>query len=109
MHFRQRPSTFDDVRSARVILRNFDPRDGGFGRAPKFPHPMDIKVLLRHHARAIRPAWLALDRSVAPLLSGFGMIPVRYVPQRPLFLQPPEFGLELLQVEPDFVAAEDGS
>jgi uncharacterized protein len=37
--------------AAKVILRNFDPRDGGFGRAPKFPHPMDIKVLLRHHAR----------------------------------------------------------
>ncbi len=37
--------------AARVILRNFDPKDGGFGRAPKFPHPMDLKVLLRHHAR----------------------------------------------------------
>ena len=24
---------------------------GGFGRAPKFPHPMDIRMLLRHHAR----------------------------------------------------------
>jgi uncharacterized protein YyaL (SSP411 family) len=38
-------------KAARVILRNFDPKDGGFGGAPKFPHPMDIKVLLRHHAR----------------------------------------------------------
>jgi uncharacterized protein len=37
--------------AARVILRNFDPTHGGFGRAPKFPHPMDIKVLLRQHAR----------------------------------------------------------
>jgi uncharacterized protein YyaL (SSP411 family) len=37
--------------AARVILRNFDPKDGGFGRAPKFPHPMDIRVLLRQHAR----------------------------------------------------------
>src|SRR5579885_3543021 len=37
--------------AAKVILRNFDPKDGGFGRAPKFPHPMDLKVLLRHHAR----------------------------------------------------------
>jgi uncharacterized protein YyaL (SSP411 family) len=37
--------------AARTILRNFDPTHGGFGRAPKFPHPMDIKVLLRHHAR----------------------------------------------------------
>ncbi len=37
--------------AARAILRNFDPTHGGFGRAPKFPHPMDVKVLLRHHAR----------------------------------------------------------
>ncbi len=38
-------------RAARVVLGNFDPVHGGFGRAPKFPHPMDLKVLLRHSAR----------------------------------------------------------
>src|SRR5262249_11623851 len=38
-------------RAAQAILRNFDPTYGGFGRAPKFPHPMDLKVLMRHHAR----------------------------------------------------------
>jgi uncharacterized protein len=37
--------------AARAILRNFDPTHGGFGRAPKFPHPMDIRVLLRQYAR----------------------------------------------------------
>jgi uncharacterized protein YyaL (SSP411 family) len=37
-------------RSARALARNFDPVHGGFGRAPKFPHPMDLRVLLRHHA-----------------------------------------------------------
>jgi uncharacterized protein YyaL (SSP411 family) len=37
--------------AARAIMRNFDSVHGGFGRAPKFPHPMDLKVLLRHHAR----------------------------------------------------------
>ena len=31
--------------------RAFDPTHGGFGSAPKFPHPMDLKVLLRQHAR----------------------------------------------------------
>jgi uncharacterized protein YyaL (SSP411 family) len=35
----------------RQLTRAFDPRNGGFGDAPKFPHPMDVKVLLRHHAR----------------------------------------------------------
>ena len=37
--------------AARVLLRNFDPLHGGFGKAPKFPHPMDLKVLLRRYAR----------------------------------------------------------
>ncbi len=37
--------------AARVLMRSFDSRHGGFGQAPKFPHPMDLKVLLRHHAR----------------------------------------------------------
>ena len=37
--------------AARVLMKNFDSRHGGFGQAPKFPHPMDLKVLLRHHAR----------------------------------------------------------
>jgi len=30
-----------------VLLKSFDPRDGGFGRAPKFPHPADIELLLQ--------------------------------------------------------------
>src|SRR5262249_36113612 len=38
-------------RAARTLLRNFDPQHGGFGQAPKFPHPMDLKVLLRYHLR----------------------------------------------------------
>jgi hypothetical protein len=32
----------------------FDRVDGGFGRAPKFPHPMTLDVLLQHHLRAIK-------------------------------------------------------
>lgn len=47
--------TFDKAvldRAARALARNFDPVNGGFGRAPKFPHPMDLKVLLRHYAQS---------------------------------------------------------
>ena len=33
-------------------MRGFDPLHGGFGHAPKFPHPMDLKVLLRYHVRS---------------------------------------------------------
>jgi uncharacterized protein YyaL (SSP411 family) len=29
------------------LVQVFDPRDGGFGQAPKFPHPMDLRFLLR--------------------------------------------------------------
>jgi uncharacterized protein len=37
--------------AAEALLRAFDPRHGGFGSAPKFPHPMDLRVLLRQNAR----------------------------------------------------------
>lgn len=30
-----------------VLRRAFDPVHGGFGRAPKFPHPMELRLLLR--------------------------------------------------------------
>ena len=33
------------------LARAYDPLHGGFGDAPKFPHPMDLRVLLRHHHR----------------------------------------------------------
>jgi uncharacterized protein len=36
------------LRQAETALeRSFDPRHGGFGGAPKFPHPMDLRLLLR--------------------------------------------------------------
>ena len=45
----------DRRQSARPGRANPDaklrPIHGGFGRAPKFPHPMDLRVLLRHHSR----------------------------------------------------------
>jgi uncharacterized protein YyaL (SSP411 family) len=31
----------------RVLSRSFDPQFGGFGGAPKFPHPMELRLLLR--------------------------------------------------------------
>ncbi|CAN5880482.1 thioredoxin domain-containing protein [soil metagenome] len=53
--------------AAVALARIFDPRHGGFGSAPKFPHPMDIRVLLRHHARvgdehALHMARFTLDK-----------------------------------------------
>jgi hypothetical protein len=33
------------ARSAAAMLRTFDHEHGGFGGAPKFPHPMDLRLL----------------------------------------------------------------
>jgi uncharacterized protein len=35
----------------RRIITSYDPEHGGFGNAPKFPQPMVLEFLLRHHAR----------------------------------------------------------
>jgi uncharacterized protein YyaL (SSP411 family) len=37
--------------ATKALGRAFEPIHGGFGNAPKFPHPMDLRVLLRQHAR----------------------------------------------------------
>ncbi|MBA4018093.1 MAG: thioredoxin domain-containing protein [Pirellula sp.] len=39
-----------------ALARNFDLREGGFGAAPKFPHPMDMRVLLRVAQRSGKAA-----------------------------------------------------
>jgi uncharacterized protein YyaL (SSP411 family) len=49
------PPTLDLVeRAAASLARSFDPEWGGFGRAPKFPHAMDLRLLLRSAARSGR-------------------------------------------------------
>ncbi|QEH36048.1 hypothetical protein OJF2_46060 [Aquisphaera giovannonii] len=37
--------------AVKKLLGEFDARHGGFGEAPKFPHAMDLRLLLRQHAR----------------------------------------------------------
>jgi len=53
--------------AAGALRSRFDPRDGGFGRAPKFPPSMTIDFLLRYHYRtgdeqALHMAALTLDK-----------------------------------------------
>ena len=38
-------------RALENLAASFDARYGGFGAAPKFPHPTDLELCLRHHAR----------------------------------------------------------
>jgi hypothetical protein len=48
------PSEFSDAPLAEAIAFHegtYDRARGGFGRAPKFPHPDAIEACLRHHAR----------------------------------------------------------
>ena len=52
------------------LSRAFDPTWGGFGRAPKFPHPMDLQLCLRHWRRtgaeqSLAMVRLTLDRMAA--------------------------------------------
>jgi uncharacterized protein YyaL (SSP411 family) len=49
------------------LAGRFDTKEGGFGGAPKFPHPMDVTFLLRYHRRtgnpeALRMAVVSLDK-----------------------------------------------
>ena len=46
----------------KALERMHDARHGGFGDAPKFPHPMDLKVLLREFARTGNAEALAMAR-----------------------------------------------
>jgi len=53
--------------AVRALLESFDARNGGFGGAPKFPHPTDLELLLRESVRsgdenALRPAMLTLEK-----------------------------------------------
>ncbi|MBX9625163.1 MAG: thioredoxin domain-containing protein [Gemmataceae bacterium] len=58
----------DLLAGARAALqRSFDPVHGGFGHAPKFPHAVDLKLLLRLAARfgdeqPLKMARLTLDK-----------------------------------------------
>ncbi|QEL15957.1 thioredoxin domain-containing protein [Limnoglobus roseus] len=59
------PAILDNA--AKVLRRSFDPTHGGFGSAPKFPHPLELRVLLRANARfgdgsALHAARLTLDK-----------------------------------------------
>ena len=54
-------------RAMQALLSSADRRHGGFGGAPKFPHPMDVRVLLRAWRRfgndeALSIARLTLDK-----------------------------------------------
>ena len=59
------------VASVAAISTQFDPVDGGFGRAPQFPPSMVLEWLLRHHARTGDPAPLEMaERTLEAMARG---------------------------------------
>lgn len=56
-----------------AILESADRTHGGFGQAPKFPHPMDVRVLLRGHGRFADPDALGVAQLTLDKMAGGGM------------------------------------
>lgn len=57
--------------AARFAASHFDPVHGGFGRAPKFPQPVTLDLLLREHARTGDPQPLTMvAHSLVRMLRG---------------------------------------
>ena len=62
------------LRNAAIVLeRSFDHQHGGFGSAPKFPHPMDLRVLLRAWRRTGRDGLLQIVTLTLDKMAGGGM------------------------------------
>ena len=54
------PSVAALEKTVQQFRAAFDPRNGGFGDAPKFPRPSELLFLLREHARAGAPEAAAM-------------------------------------------------
>ncbi len=55
------------------VERGFDERNGGWGRAPKFPQPMTIEFLLRHHLMTGDQRSLAIGRRSLDAMAAGGI------------------------------------
>ncbi len=54
-----------------ALLSTFDSEQGGFGRAPKFPLPLSLSLLLRHHYRTGKEMSLkAVTKTLDSMMSG---------------------------------------
>ena len=68
------PAGAEELAAAvRVLHSDFDPRNGGFGTAPKFPPSMVLEFLLRHHARTGDAQALEMVRYTCEAMARGGM------------------------------------
>ncbi len=56
-----------------ALKRDFDPQHGGFGTAPKFPHPFDLDFCLRRYAREGDAQALAIVRTTLERMADGGI------------------------------------
>ena len=56
-----------------ALRRSFDPVFGGFGNAPKFPHPIDLRFLLTRWFHTRSPATLAMVKTTLDKMAAGGM------------------------------------
>ena len=61
-------------RACRALLANLDPLNGGFGGAPKFPHPTDLELLLVASTRSQEPALLDAVRLSLRCMGDRGLV-----------------------------------
>jgi len=58
-------------RAARALLQTYDPVNGGFGGAPKFPQPLNLELLLRAYRRfKISEALIAVEHTLKAMARG---------------------------------------
>ncbi|PKK83359.1 MAG: thioredoxin domain-containing protein [candidate division Zixibacteria bacterium HGW-Zixibacteria-1] len=59
------------VTAAEGLMRNYDTINGGFGNAPKFPHPIDLSFLMKAYADNKNKAVLeALEHTLRKMADG---------------------------------------
>jgi uncharacterized protein YyaL (SSP411 family) len=59
--------------AVRQLRRAFDSTHGGFGSAPKFPHPMDLQLLVRAAQRTGEPTLLEMVRLTLQRMAAGGI------------------------------------
>ena len=57
----------------RALAGSFDPSHGGFGRAPKFPQPTTLELLLHHHLRTADARALEMVLTTLAAMAGGGI------------------------------------
>ncbi|MFI1155853.1 thioredoxin domain-containing protein [Streptomyces sioyaensis] len=70
----RRPPRAEELHTALMgLTREFDAAHGGFGGAPKFPPPMVLEFLLRHHARTASAGALEMVQATCAAMARGGI------------------------------------